>query len=119
MINLSAVILNPDTAQKFYVYRSSGQFVNGRWTENEPTIIPITGVVSVISQKELNALPEGDRIVGAMVFHSIVEIRTTSKDNQGTSDKILWNNEYYRIFNVWPYKDYGFWKAVGERIKGS
>lgn len=119
MINLRAVILNRDYAQKFTVYRSSGDWVNGRWTENTPTQIEMTGVVSVASQKEFGAVPEGDRIKGWMVFHSVEEIFVTRDSSEkATSDKIMWNGEYYRLFNVWNYKDYGYYKAIGQRIKG-
>ncbi len=120
MINLSDVILNPDYAQSFIVFRSSGDWINGRWTEGTPAQITMSGVVSVANENEVKILPEGDRIQGAMVFHSVLPIYTTRLGSEkGTSDKIMWNGEYYKLLNVWNYKDYGFYKAIGVRIIGS
>jgi hypothetical protein len=121
MISLKLAILNRDRLQSFTVYRSSGDWDdNGRWTENAPTQIVMKGVVSVANQKELNQYPEGDRIKGAMVFHTIDPLYPTrTGTDKGTSDKIMWDGEYYRLANVWPYKDYGYYKAIGFRIKGS
>jgi hypothetical protein len=120
MINLRKVILHKAFVQEYIVYRSSGSFINGRWTENTPVQIPMSGVVSVVNEKELNALPEGDRIKGAMRFHSTEEILLTrSGEVKGTSDSILWNGQFWRIFNVSDYSDYGYYRAYGERIKGN
>jgi len=119
VFDLGFVVQNLDMSQNFTVYRSSGSWVKGRWTEGGSILKEMRGVISVANQKELNALPEGDRIKGGMIFHSTEELFTTrTGTDMGTSDKILWNGEYYRMYNVWPYKDYGFWKAIGARIKG-
>lgn len=127
MISVDEVIEDPDFAQKFTVIRSVGSFVKGVWTEGTPIEIEMIGVISVASSKDLRQVPEGDRITGAMVFHSLKQIYTTRVGSgtgrrattTGISDKILWRTEEYKIVSVSPYIDYGYYKAIGERIKGN
>lgn len=120
MINVSEIITDPDFAQNFIVYRSTGSFVDGVWTENTPKAIKMLGVVTVSSQRELDMVAEGDRIKGAMTFHTICPIYVTRVGTTaGTSDKILWRGEYYKLANVYPEVDWGYWKGVGVRIKGA
>jgi len=120
MIDVSEIVEDPDFAQEFTVYRSNGSFVKGRWTEGTPTQITILGVVTVMSARELNQLPEGDRIKAAMNFHSTLPIYVTRiGSSPGISDKIFWRGDYYKIFNVVPNVDYGYYKASGERITGA
>ena len=120
MINLADIVIDLDLAQEFVVYRSTGSFVKGRWVESASEQIKMTGVVSVMSQRELAFMPEGDRVSGAMVFHTNRELFVTRAGTEpGTSDKIMWRGEFYKLFNVFPYSDYGYYKAVGERMKGN
>jgi len=120
VINVSEVITDPDFAQTFTVYRSTGSFVDGVWTENTPRAIKMLGVVTVSSQKELDMVAEGDRIRGAMTFHSVCPLYPTRVGTaQGTSDKIMWRGEYYKIQSVYPEVDWGYYKAIGTRIKGA
>jgi hypothetical protein len=120
VIDVSEIITDPDFCQEFTVYRSTGSFIKGVWTESTPIKIKMMGVVLVMNAKELNMVPEGDRIAGAMTFYSTEQIYTTrTGDEQGTSDKILWRGEYYKVFNVYPWIDYGYFEASGTRIKGA
>lgn len=120
-MNLSRVIRSRRLGnQTFTVLRSSGSFVNGRWSENDPQQISMRGIVTVATEKELNQLPEGDMIKGGMVFHTVDELFSTRTGNDpGTSDKIVWHGEEYKLFQIGVWSDYGFYRAVGERIKGS
>lgn len=119
MINVSDVITDPDFAQPFTVYRSSGgQFISGGWSEGTPEQISLKGIVTVGSEKDLQQVPEGDRVEGAMLFYAIQELLTSHKD-PGTSDQILWNGDFYRVQKVWNYGKYGYWKAYGVRMEGA
>ncbi len=120
MINLAELIVDPDFAQKFNVYRSTGSFIKGVWTEGTTTVIEMVGVVTVMSSKDLRQIPEGDRITGAMTFYAQGELFVT-RDGQylGTSDKIYWRGNYYKLFSVSPWVDYGFYSAHGDRILGA
>jgi hypothetical protein len=121
MIDVSELITDPDFAQDFIVHRSYGHFDEGGWIEDPEGLITMTGVVTVMSQKELAQMPEADRVKGAMIFYSTDEIKVTRNigdQEQGTSDKIDWRGDLYRIFQISTYADYGYYKAVGTRIKG-
>ena len=52
----------------YTVTRTSGHFKEGKFVLDEPTKFDITGIITVASAKEINMIPEGDRINGAMVF---------------------------------------------------
>lgn len=122
MISTTRVMSDPRLAQRFTVYRSTGSFINGRWTESTPVEIEMIGIITVMSQKEVDMQPEADRIKGAMVFRSkdpLYVTRTGEDETEGTSDKILWRGNYYKLFQIGEYQDYGHYRAVGERIKGS
>lgn len=121
MISVSEVINSPEFAQNFTIYRSTGSFVDGVWTEDTPRQITVRGVVTVMNARALNQMTggEGDRIKGGMTFHTTVQVYTTrTGTTPGTSDKIKWRGEFYKIFQVNPEVDYGYWKSSGERIAG-
>ena len=89
-------------------------------------------------------LPEGDRITGAMMFHTQERIYETQLDDgygqstfgdsspcssdsnaagygvaqQRVSDQVSWRGQLYRIVTVAPWKDFGYWRAVGVRMSG-
>jgi len=116
---MAEVILNAAYAQDFVVYRSNGEWVNGRWVEGTPTQITMRGVIQVAREKDMSQKLEGDRIRGAMMFHSTQLIYVTHNEGtSGLSDKIMWRNVYYKVVSVENYMDYGFCKAIGERMVG-
>lgn len=121
-INLSRVVNSPNLAQSFTALRSSGQFGLGGW-QNTTTSVSMYGVVSVATSDDLEMVPEGDRVIGAMVFHSSQPMYRTRDANTsggtGLSDLVLWRGEQYRILYVAPYADYGFYRAIAVRILGS
>jgi len=79
-------------------------------------------VVIAANTKDVNMMPEGDRIAGLMTFYTnadkpIFVTRNLSED-QGTSDEIEWRGERYRVMQTFPYQDYGYIKAMGTRMVG-
>jgi hypothetical protein len=117
VIDVSEVITDPDFAQPFSILRTTGSFGEGGWIPNASTSIPTYGVITVANEKELDQIPEGDRIKGAMIFHTVTEIRTTNVG--GISDQIEWNGDLYKIYQVAPWKDYGYYRAIGSRLTGN
>lgn len=63
--------------QPFQVLRSSGAFVAGGFTSTTTTLLR-TGPVQRASDKEVNMLPEADRVGGVMAFWSTEPIYVTS-----------------------------------------
>ena len=122
LINPDKAILSPRLSQPFTITRSVGQFNKGGWSEGTPISISARGVITVSSAKELVQIPEADRVQGAMTFFSKTEMHATrnaqSPEISGTSDKITWRGDQYRIIQILPYMDYGYCKAIGVRIRG-
>lgn len=118
MIDLSEVVNNPDMAQDFTLLRSSGSWQNGIWI-SVPASQLCHGVVSVATPRDLDMIPEGDRVTGAMVFHSSVPLYGTWVDPQGmqhSSDILMWNGNQFRVLTVSQYLDYGYYRAVATRL---
>jgi hypothetical protein len=120
MLDLSSIVIDPDFAQSYTVYRESGTFTGGRWVAAPELVLTMTGVVSVAKPQELVQVPEADRTSAVMAFYSAQPIYTTRSDSskaaEGTSDQILWNGDRYRVSTVAPWKDFGYYKALAVRM---
>lgn len=119
MINVGRVINSPKFSQPVKVWRKSGTWIDGRWSGTE-TSLTIQAVVTVANAKDITQVPEGDRAGGMMVFHSSTEMFVTHNDvkGRGTSDEFEWRGARYRLFNVFPLVDYGYYKAIGAVMGG-
>lgn len=123
MINLSEIVNDPDFAQDFTIQRSSGgSWQAGKWVTSTIDVCGF-GIIQPATAEELDQVPEGDRVKGAMSFHSespLFETHTTGPNDKfaGTSDIICWRGENYRLVKVWPWSDFGYFHAVGSRISG-
>ena len=132
-INLTRVVAGNMLPESYTIQRSTGEFTSNGWVQT-PTNVLGYGVVSVADKQDLNMVPEGDRVTGAMVFHSQQRIYETQLDGgygqpsygaggfdeatQRVSDQIFWRGQLYRILNVSPYPNRGYWRAVGVRMSG-
>lgn len=119
MIDVSFLISDPDFAQTIKVYRKTGDWApNGEFitTENE---MPMTGVISIANAKQIEFIPEGDRIGGEIAIHTIEPLynsrNTTETQQSGLSDEIEWHGDRYKIYQVNEYSDYGYYFAIGQR----
>lgn len=119
MINLSRVLSSPMLSQTYNIYRNTGHFGIGGWIQDSETVIPTRGNMWPSTDREIEQVPEGDRIKGMHTFTSAVELRVSNDQNSGTSDQIVWSGERYRLIQTLPFSDYGFHVAVGARIKGN
>ncbi len=123
MLNLAELMYAPEFSQSFTVYRRTGAWVNGVFTETE-TALTFTGIVTPASSKEIMQLPEGDRSSAVMAFRSDQEMYTTRMADagesfaEGTSDQIQWRNDRYRVVRTDQWGDYGFYTAYGTYVEG-
>ena len=122
MIDLSSVVTDPRFAQTFTVYRTSGDWVGARFIENEPEEIKITGTISIANAKQIEFIPEGDRVGGEIAIHTTKPLYCSrnvidNSENQKpySADEILWHGEKYKIYQVKEYSDYGYYFAIGQR----
>ena len=118
MINVGELLTDPDFAQAFTIKRSSGAFGLGGFLAAISNVRG-GGVITVATEEDLMQVPEGDRVTGAMMFYSQKPIYATRAGaTAGLSDLIVWRGQTYRIAKVFPYQDYGFFKAIGVRMSG-
>jgi hypothetical protein len=133
MISVAEVVLDPDLAENFTVNRLTGSFQLGGWVQTSTTI-QFYGIVTVASNKDLQMIPEGDRVTGSMLFHSTERMYLTELDTgtyspsmctpatgipeQHISDQISWRGQLFRIISVAPWADFGYWRAIGVRMSG-
>lgn len=87
-------------------------------TPANPQVIPAYGTVTVLNEKELSVVPEGDRIKGAMAFYTTEPMYLTGSAEANISDQILWKGEMYKVVNIAPWGSFGFNRAVGVRMSG-
>jgi hypothetical protein len=116
---------SPALSEPFTIYRTVGSFQRGGWVATEstqnhpnPQVISARGVVTVLNEKELDMVPEGDRVKGAMKFFTTTPLYLTSSAGANISDKVLWNGDYYRLVNIGQWGSFGFYTAVGVRTAG-
>ena len=123
MINVAHAINDPRFSQKFKVFRKSGEWVKGRFIESEKEISMI-GVITPSKPKEIEMIPEGDRVGGEITIHTTRKLYITRSidasedngENQGTSDIIEWQGERYKLYQVNDYSQYGYYSAIGMRL---
>ncbi|MFT8350034.1 hypothetical protein [Clostridium saccharoperbutylacetonicum] len=123
---MSSIVLDPAFAQSIKVYRKTGDWApNGEFVTTENEII-MTGVISIANAKQIEFMPEGDRIGGEIAIHttqilynsrSADETETPQKE-AGLSDEIEWHGDRYKIYQVNEYSDYGYYFAIGQRKAG-
>ncbi len=115
MINVAELIHDPDFCQEYTLYRKTTVLVGGRPKSSEKALRR-TGIITTATTKDLLQVPEGDRVKGIVAVYDTEELRLTSEN--GTADEFDWHGERYRLFQLWPYRDYGYYKALAERIAG-
>lgn len=123
MINVAKAITDPRFSQKFKVFRKSGEWIRGRFEENEKEISMI-GVIAPSKPKEIEMIPEGDRVGEEITIHTTRKLYTThaiqdeesENEFQGTSDEIEWQEERYKLYQVNDYSQYGYYSAIGMRL---
>lgn len=123
MINLSAIVNDPDFAQTFAIARShGGSWQLGKWV-NLTLVITGFGIIQPSTPEELEQVPEGDRVKGAMTFHSECRLYETHTDGPvdvraGISDIITWRGQEWKLVKVFKWEDFGYYKAIGVRMSG-
>lgn len=133
MIDVGDIVNDPDLAQAFTIERSTGQFVLGGW-KTTAVLVPAYGCITVASPEDLEMVPEGDRLSGAMLFHTSSPLYITELEGgagqqgwgkggfgvttQQVSDVVVWRGQRYRVVHLSPYQDYGYYRAVAVRMAG-
>lgn len=121
MISLAEIVNDPDFAQSFTVERSSGSFDDTGTFVSTPADVPFYGIIQPATAKEIEAVPEGDRKREVKSLHSSQEFFLTRNDpSKGISDIAIWpaTGERYKLVKLYPWIDFGYYKALGVRMAG-
>lgn len=110
-------VADPDLgAQPYTVQRSTqGAFVLGGYSDTK-VCIPNFGIIQQSTPKDIQMVPEGDRVSGMISFWSQAKIYQSNA--KGVSDIIFWHCDNYRIIFVADRSDFGYYKAIGVRMTG-
>ena len=76
------------------------------------------GIVTMATAKDMQMVPEGDRMTGAIRILTTERIYITDGATKDTTDMVLWRGARYRIVKVTPDVDYGFYRSIGTRLDG-
>jgi hypothetical protein len=117
--SIASVVDDPAFAQSFAITRSQGGvWKAGRWTDAQ-TQVAAWGSIQPPNPEELEQVPEGDRVLGLIAIHTTQVIYETNVElTNGISDIVTWHNCKYRVVKVYPWQDYGYWKALAVRMSG-
>ena len=120
---LSEIINDPDLAEAFTIIRSSGSFASGGW-RNVQTNIKSYGVIDNAQGQDLEMIPEGDRVLGAIVIHTEAPMYVSHEDpvdgvnSPGISDIVVWHGQQWRLMHVSDRSNRGYYSAVAVRMAG-
>lgn len=116
LINLSRVAKSPRFTQQITVMRTLSHWVRGELVPYPSAEINMQAIVTVATPKDLQQVPEGDRMLGGMRFTTTKRLYNTAGPMK--SDVVIWRGAKYKILTVTPDVDYGFYHAVGTRLEG-
>lgn len=115
MIDLSELIHDLDFCTNFIVVKESNPVWNkGELTQKEIKLT-VEGIVLPSSSKDIELLPEADRVHGLKSFFTD-ECEFTLTDTEKTSDICIYRGKAYKLLQVFDYSDNGYYKAIGAMI---
>jgi len=122
-VDMSEIVNDGFAAQAFTLTRTPGVWSigeQGAGFQGEPYTVPMWGVIQPATAEDAEVLPEGDRITGAMQFHSTAPIYHSagSQTTPSLADIISWRGYTYRVVHVYPWEDFGYYRAIGVRQEG-
>jgi hypothetical protein len=121
-IRLQRVVTSPRLIQSLRVYRKTGKFAKGGWTETttSPAYFDIRGIAYPATEKELKQVPEADRPTAAYAFFTNAQLLVTNSDTPGDSDEVQINGigDKYKIISSLPFDAHWGYLSIGTRVKG-
>jgi hypothetical protein len=106
-------------SQKITILRRTGSWQYGTWVQSDqPETLTMRGIVTMASAKDLQQVPEGDRLTGSIKILTTERIFITDGSGHDTTDMVFWRGARYRVVTVTPDIDYGFYRSIGTRLDG-
>lgn len=110
MLDISYLLLDSDFTTSFELLERTTQFVDGEYVAGEPTITIMRGTVRPTSDKDLEMLPETDRISGTTTFW--VKGRVELNINETLPPLLRYKGLTYKATHVLDWSDSGFTKII-------
>ena len=118
-VNLARVVHSPRMSQKITILRRTGGWEYGTWVQSDqPETLTMRGIVTMASAKDLQQVPEGDRVTGSIKILTTERIYITDGPAGNITDMVFWRGARYRVVTVTPDIDYGFYRSIGTRLDG-
>jgi hypothetical protein len=115
LISVAELINDGDFAQSFTITRRIGKWVKGRWTDAGTIDEVVTGVIQPANTDDIEMLPSGDAIRGAIKIHTLEPLRVTNEANKTKCDEVTWRGEAYKVVQVDDFSQNGYYKALAVR----
>lgn len=112
--SLHGLMADPDLAASFDIVRRTETLLKGRAviTATEETAV---GVVQPATPRELERLPEADRVKSTIVVFTDCPLLVGDDTSDRVADGIRWRGELYTVTAVENWQDYGFFKALAQK----
>jgi len=127
MLDVSRVVLSPFAAQPvpFTVTRKTGAWVLGNFVSSSETL-PMSGSIQPLNSRDLEQVPEGDRVTGMIKIYTTEPLYTTQEDDTVSgedgmlSDEVTWKGQQWKILNIpGNFSDFGYYKSIATRKLGA
>lgn len=121
MINVARLLSRPAFSQSFTITRLTGSVLKGDFITT-PETFETTGIIRPANTKDIQMVPEGDRVTGMVTVYTSTQLyvtRRTGSNSPGLSDEITWQGEQYKIIQTANYSDYGYFKSMAVRKLGA
>lgn len=118
MVNVGRVIRSRRLGnQPLKITRRSGEWVTGEFVLKEAEELEgVSGIVTMAQPRDLQMIPEGDRVTGAIRVLTQVQLQQTRDD--GLGDIVTWRGAQYKVLTVTQDIDYGFYRSICTRLEG-
>ena len=121
MIDLSELLTDPDFSEPISIARTNVSWLLSGEKPTTSITIPAIAIVTPTSAEDVQQLPEGDRVSGAMTFRSTTVLQMAYENGATGSteaDIVTWRGQPWKIVYVWPWNSFGVPKAVGVLVSG-
>lgn len=101
------------TADLYIERFGGGAYVDGRWVNEQPTLVALTANVQPAGGRQLMRLPEGERTRENITVWCTSAIRPTSRSEGKPGDIVLWNDKRFEVVTLNDWSANGdYWEAL-------
>lgn len=117
-MDLSGVLTSFKTGT-YSVTRSSaaGTYTAGRLVAPATSVISVDACVQPIDGRDLQKLPEGERVREPKTIYSVDELKTRGSNGGNAADVITIDGDLYEVIKVQRWAELGnYWKSIALKL---